>query len=60
MKNVWRTDNKKHAYLDKGRYIAVRISDTRIKFFPMTEQIADEHGNYVVTIYGTMVIRSRP
>jgi len=26
----------------------------------MTEQIADEHGNYVVTIYGTVVIRSRP
>jgi hypothetical protein len=34
MTNAWRTDNRKTTYLDAGKYIAVRISDHTIKFFP--------------------------
>ena len=35
MKNVWRADSKKTTYLDKGiKYIAVRVSDLTIYFFP--------------------------
>ena len=43
MKNVWRTTNKNKSYLDNNtRYIAVRISNTTIKFFPWPKFTARE------------------
>ena len=34
MKNVWQTDNRKTTYLNPGRYIAVRVTETKVIFYP--------------------------
>ena len=34
MASVWRTDNRKTMYLNPGRYIAVRVTGTKIIFYP--------------------------